>query len=499
MYSKLTRNAILSVVQTAISGIMLFLLYRYLIKLLGTPQLGLWSVILASTSVARLSDMGLTGSVVKFVAKYRALKDDYKAAEVVQTASISIGLVMGVLAFAIYPLLDDLLTLAIPPASMPVALSILPWAVFTLWLGSVAGVLQSGLDGCQRMDLRNLLMIIGNTLFFVAAVWLVPRHGLIGLAVGQAAQGLFLLVSSWFALRRQLTALPWFPRKWSITKFREMFSYAINFQINSVAILFFEPITKLFMSRYGGLSSAGYYEMASQLVVKLRSLLIAANQVLVPAFAELNETSPQVIKELYLKVYRMLFFIVVPYYATIVIILPLVSLLLIGHFELNFLQFGLILAIGWGLNSLISPAYFLNLGTGDLHWNTVAHVLMAVLNIILGLLLGYFYGGLGVVIGSMSSMVIASAIIILVMQKKYSIPLRNIIPSEHLTLVFMVFIVVCISIFVNVTNFIDQNNLGLCVMSLLAYTLIIGIVIWFHPYRTLLLERLRTKNLNTGT
>ena len=73
---RLISNAAVSVVQTVISGVVLFLLYRYLLDHLGTEQLGLWSVILASTSVARLSDLGLTGSVVKFVARYRALKND---------------------------------------------------------------------------------------------------------------------------------------------------------------------------------------------------------------------------------------------------------------------------------------------------------------------------------------------------------------------------------------------------------------------------------------
>ena len=269
---RLISNATVSVVQTVISGLVLFVLYRYLIDHLGSEQLGLWSVILASTSVARLSDLGLTGSVVKFVARYRALKDDAQAADVVQTAAISIALAMGALVLLLYPLLDFLLRLSIPVQSMPQALSILPWAVFSLWLGSVGGVFQSGLDGCQRMDLRNILMVAGNLLFLGAALWLVPRYGLMGLAIGQAVQGLLLMLASWVTLRRQLKSLPWLPLHWSKSKFKEMFGYAVNFQVSAIAMLLFDPATKLLMSRFGGLSSAAYYEMASQLVVKLRAL-----------------------------------------------------------------------------------------------------------------------------------------------------------------------------------------------------------------------------------
>ena len=492
MYSKITRNATVSVVQSLLSGLVLFLLYRYLINRIGTEQLGLWSVILASTSVARFSDMGLTGSVVKFVARYRALKDDEQAADAVQTAAISIALVMMVLAIGFYPFLDDVLSVSIPAKSMPQALSILPWAVLSLWFGSVGGVFQSGLDGCQRMDLRNILTISGNVLFFMAAMWLVPRYGLLGLAVGQAAQGLLLTVVSWLVLRRHLTTLPWLPMHWSKTKFKEMFGYALNFQISSIAIMFFDPITKLLMSRYGGLSSAGYYEMASQMVVKLRTLLISANQAFVPAVAELHETSPEKVRDLYLKAYRLLFFIVVPFYATILIALPLVSELWIGHSDAQFLLFGTLLAIGWGLNSMNGPAYFFNLGTGDLTWNSISHVVTAILNVLLGLLLGRMFGGVGVAISAMIALVFASWLVIYALHRNYKIPFQALIPSEHYVLLFVVSCCVTVSIWINALHVLNQRPVISGTIHVGVYLLIVGVVMWMHPYKLLLLERIIT-------
>lgn len=491
MYRNITRNATLSVAQTIVSGLILFLLYRNLIDHLGSKQLGLWSVILASTSVARISDMGLTGSVVKFVARYRALKDEKQATEVVQTAAISIALLMAVLVLMVYPLLDVVLKFAIPVESMPLALSILPWAVFSLWLGSIGGVFQSGLDGCQRMDIRNILMIVSNVMFLLAAIWLVPRYGLVGLAVGQAAQGLLLMTMSWLVLRHQLTLLPWLPIHWSKSKFKEMLGYAVNFQINSIAILFFDPVTKLLMSRYGGLSSAAYYEMASQLVVKLRALVIAANQALVPTVAELHETSPVKVRELYLKAYRLLFFVAVPLYTTILLALPMVSVLWIGHSEAQFLQFGALLTVGWGLNNLTGPAYFLNLGTGDLKWNSISHVLMAILNVLLGLMLGPVLGGLGVVISAMTALIIGSWFVIYALHKQYKIPFRNIVPSEHYWLLITVFCCIMISIWMNAAHLLNQNTIVSRAINLGVYLLVVGIAMWFHPYRVVFLVHIR--------
>lgn len=489
MHSKLTHNATVSVAQTIISGLVLFVLYRYLIDHLGAEQLGLWSVVLASTSVARLSDMGLTGSVVKFVARYHALSDDVQAADVVQTAAISIAGVMAVLCIAVYPLLDDVLALAVPEKSMAQALLILPWAVFSLWIGSVGGVFQSGLDGCQRMDIRNILIIIGNLLFLVAALWFVPHYGLVGLAIGQAMQAALLMLASWLVLRRQLKSLPWMPLFLSKAKFREMFGYAVNFQINSIAVLLFEPVVKLLMSRYGGLSSAAYYEMANQLVVKLRALLIAANQALVPTVAELHEAAPEKIRELYLKAYRILFFVTLPLYAGIFISLPMISILWIGHIENQFLLFGMLLCVGWGLNTLIAPAYFINLGTGDLKWNSIAHVLMAIINVLLGLLLGSIYGGLGVVIGAMTALVFASGFVILALHRQYQISFGVILPKQHIPLMVAVIISVIFSGWINFAQLFGSRTLFTGAISIGIFVLLMLVCVWLHPYRKNLLER----------
>lgn len=490
--SRLISNAAVSVVQTVISGVLLFLLYRYLLGHLGTEQLGLWSVILASTSVARLSELGLTGSVVKFVARYRALGDDAQAATVVQTAAISIALVMAVLGLAIYPLLDVILKLTIPAAAMPQALNILPWAVLSLWLGSVGGAFQSGLDGCQRMVIRNILMIIANLLYFAAALWLVPHHGLIGLAMGQAAQGLILMVLSWLVLRRELS-LPWVPTLWSKKIFKEIFGYAFNFQISSVAILLFDPITKLLMSKYGGLSSAAYYEVASQLVLKLRGLLISANQALVPAVAKLHETSPEKVRTLYLKAYRLVFFLAVPFYIAILIALPMMSLLLIGRSEPQFLLFGVLLIAGWGLNTLTGPAYFSNLGTGDLKWNSIIHGLIAIINILLGLMLGPIFGGLGVAIGAMAALVIASYVLIYNYHKHYKIPMRYIFPSEHYWLSIACVCSVATSFLVNDSKSSSESAVLIGALSLSIYALMIVVLMSLHPYGKLLIQMVNSR------
>lgn len=431
----LIRNATSSVAQTVISGVVLFLLYRHLLNHLGAEQLGLWSVVLASTSVARLSDLGLSGSVVKFVARYRALADNIQAGAVIQTAAISIGIGIAVLGVVAYPLLGIALKVAVPAAAMPEALSILPWAVLSLWIASVAGVFQSGLDGCHRIDLRNLLIVVTNIIYLGAASWLVPRHGLLGLAIAQACQALILLLLSWMLIRREILSLPLIPRTWSPKAFREMFRYAASFQVTAIAVFFFEPMTKLLMSKFGGLSSAAYYEMASQVVTKLRALIISATQALVPAVANLHVNAPADISELYQRTYRAVFFLAVPMFSGIAITLPSLSILWIGRLEDEFVLFGLLLCLGWCLNTLTGPAYFFNLGTGELKWNSTSHVVMAALNVILGVAMGVAFGSHGILLSAMTALVVASCILLFGFNKDHQLTLRSCFPREHFGLV----------------------------------------------------------------
>ena len=130
-------NAGVSVLQVIVSGIVLFVLYRYLILTLGIEKLGIWSVLLASVTVARVSELGLSGSVTKFVAQHIARDEKQTAGEIVETGAISVAATIAALSIIFYPVLKWLLAKFLPAGALPEALSVLPFALFSLWLTSL--------------------------------------------------------------------------------------------------------------------------------------------------------------------------------------------------------------------------------------------------------------------------------------------------------------------------------------------------------------------------
>ncbi|MGB6392039.1 MAG: hypothetical protein WBF14_06710, partial [Candidatus Acidiferrales bacterium] len=68
-------NAATTFAQVIGSAAALFLLYRVLIRAIGVERLGVWSLVLETTSVVTLANQGLSTSIVKFVAKYVAREE----------------------------------------------------------------------------------------------------------------------------------------------------------------------------------------------------------------------------------------------------------------------------------------------------------------------------------------------------------------------------------------------------------------------------------------
>lgn len=404
-------NTVMVVLQVVVSMAVLFLLYRFLVATLGVERLGIWSLLLASVTVARLSELGLGSSVTRYVARYRGKNENETAAQVVETGLLTIGLVMALL-MAGYPFFKWLLQQFVVGPSSAVAISLLPYAVVSVWLSSLFGVALAGLDGCQRIDLRCVLMLLSHVLILVLAYILVPQHGLTGLVWAQLIQNVFLLVAGWLLLRRELRGLAAVPHRWNKGLCKEMLGYGAQFQVASIAMMLYDPITKALLSRFGGLALVGYYEMASQMVTKLRALLVTGNQVLVPIVAEHDDHASPHVTSLYRDAYSVVMYLALPFYAGIIAVVPLVAVAWFGHYEHNFVVFSILIAIGWFVNTINGPAFFANLGSGRLRWNTVSHVAIGILNIALGLSLGSVLGGTGVVLGWSMALAIGSMVII---------------------------------------------------------------------------------------
>jgi O-antigen/teichoic acid export membrane protein len=482
-------NAATTFGQVTGSAATLFFLYRFLIRSIGIERLGVWSLVLATTSIVTLANAGFSTSIVKFVAKYVAREKTEDVSTLMQTALISIGFAVAVIAAGLYPVAKWLLRIILPPASLSEAIAILPFALASLWINVVAGVLQAGLAGHELITECNYVELSGSILYLISAFLFVPRHGLLGLAYSQTAVAAVCLLAAWLLLRRRIPRLPFVPRRWNRKLFGEMAGYGLHFEFITASQALREPVTKALLAKFGGLALVGFYDLASRWVVNFREMIVQTCQVLVPTVSRLQEREPDSIPLLYRESYRLIFFLAIPSFAFLVALSPLVSILWIGHFEPIFVTFVALLAAGWLVNVLSNPAYVVDLGTGTLKWVSVGCAVTAILNAGLGFVAGIYWGGTPVVAASVFSLAVGYVIVLGSYHVENRIPFVQLLPKESagIVLTSLLGTVIFLSFF-SLSK--EHLSLSLPFMAgpLAALFTMIFIPMWVHPLRKRLLR-----------
>jgi O-antigen/teichoic acid export membrane protein len=485
---QIIKNVVLSVTQFLFGGIVLFILYKFLLRKLGAELFGVWSLVISTTTFANIANLGFSGSVIKYVAQSLAKNDVEKVVNIIETSAISIGVSVGLVLLISYPVAKWLLRIIIPNSHISKALIILPYAMISLWISVIAGVFQAGLDGHQRIDLSSTVTIFRMVSYLILCLLFVPAWGLMGLAYAHIIQACMLTILSWGMLKRQLPALPAIPYRWSNKLFREMVEYGLNIQMITVSQMLYDPITKGLLVKFGGLDLAGYYEMANRMVIQLRGLIVTSVQVLVPAIADLKEKNPDSIHKVYKEAYCLVLFIALPYFSAIIAMTPVISRIWIGYYESSFVVFSILLSVGWFVNTLVTPAYFTNLGVGKLTWNTRGHIIMAVSNVIIGLLLGYISGGRGVVIAWMLSLIAGSMTILGSFHRRNKIPLSDVFPRGYLIVGLSSLAGFSISLLAYRSLSNNLSLISITAVVILTMTIIPAFPLWRHPVRKRLME-----------
>jgi O-antigen/teichoic acid export membrane protein len=481
------RNAAASVGQILVSGVALFLLFRFLLASLGPARLGVWSLVLAATSASRISDLGFAASTVKFLARELGRGDRSRAPAVIETALVASGAAVGLMVLALFPVIAWALPRFISADLLQEALQILPWSLASMWFGVLGAAAQAGLDGSLRADLRALIVTAGNVAFVGLAAVLARPYGLVGLAWAQVAQGAAVAIGSWVILRRQIPGLRAIPRRMDLTLLREMARYGASFQVVTIASMLVDPTTKFIMARFGSLDLVGYFEMAGRIVSQLRQLVVGSIQVLVPVIARLHEEARNEVGRIYLRSYALVTYLAVPFFGMIAVGVPLLSWYWNGTLVPSFVVVAELTNLGWAANTFIVPAYFANLGTGNLRWNTVTHLAIGGLNVVLGLALGVVVGGIGAVAGWTLAMILGSALLAFGFSRTNQIPLGHLLPSGS-TLPMVAAIAIAI------TGTLLASGIGpwesswqLALAALLGSGAAMTAVVWAHPERPALL------------
>ncbi|MCR8560151.1 oligosaccharide flippase family protein [Mucilaginibacter sp. BJC16-A38] len=430
-------NVITSGGQVVLIGLVYLFLYRYLLSRLGVEVLGVWSVVLSTSSLATLANFGIADSVVRFVALFIKEKDTKKMEQLVFTASLFLLGLFIVIAAIIYPCADLILKAVLPAKFIKEGLLILPYSLTCLIINSVNGVYASVLDGMQKNYIRNGIFTVSSLVLLVATYFFVPVYHLKGVAFAQVIQSVFALV---FCLLTVIYHVKYNPLKWNWSKaiFKQIFNYGMKFQFVSLAAMLNDPITKILLGRFGGMAFAGYYEMANRLLMQARGIIVSATQSLVPVMVGLNKDE---IPAFYKKIFSNVLFFSLAIMSIIIISGKLISFYWIGSYQPVFCNTLFILGLSLIFNILNGPAYFYYMADGNLNILIKTHFILGLLNLALSYCFGYFFGGYGVVCGWFLAVLLGSFYLLFTFNKMYNLKMRMLFQKQDIYFLFFLIIV----------------------------------------------------------
>jgi O-antigen/teichoic acid export membrane protein len=382
----------------------------YIVSRLGNEAYGVWVLLAALVSYIGLIDLGLGASFVKHIAEYHARDDREGINGVYSTGMVFYLVVSAVLAGLAYTLIGPVLKILAPPPDMHgAARVVLILAIPALILGNFIGVYQSVLNGLQRMDLSNKIMMLITVIHASGCVIALELGlGLVGLAMNQILSSIIGLgITAYYAYRQNPSLL--FNLRLVKDHLPRLLPYGLNMQVSNLTVLVNSQFDKLVVNRFVDVSHVTFYDIASRIPSTARSFPGLPLAALLPASSELQATRGKTeLYEFFARASKYVCVTAIPIFAALIMTADLVIEAWVGPgYEVSVLVVR-ILCIGYLLNALAGPVTPLAAGMGRSDYQRNYEAISLILNVSLSVLLINFYGFYGAACGTTIAMSVAA-------------------------------------------------------------------------------------------
>jgi O-antigen/teichoic acid export membrane protein len=434
--AKVVRNALFNGLRVVLTWPVPLLLIPFILGKVGVVGYGTWAVLLALISLTSLADVGLAGTLTKHVAEHYARRDVAALNRLISTGLMLYSLI----AFAVVVVLEAAGRLLIPvllrgsAVPQPELRVLWHYTLAIVATNLITLAFYSVVTGLQRMELSSILgsfnVLSGALLTVVFLEW---RWALRGLLIANlVATALTLLLYVWMVYR----LLPGFrlnPFRFEWADVKSIFSFSLQIYVTGIAVVIYNHIEKLYLAWFVGVVPAGWYNIASEAAWKIRNI---PGLLLTPVMAGASELHArgewEKLRELYYRSHKYVAFVSVPmavYVATVS--RRLVDLWVGPKLGIVAMPLAVLVAVNF-FNLTTGPGYYVLIGQGILRPGVYSALLGIGLNLPLSLVLIYFYGFSGAVVGTAASVIVASTFFIYLFHKKTKNPFGRLIRGAYL-------------------------------------------------------------------
>lgn len=399
-----------------------------MIARLGLDAFGVWAVTGALATYAGLLDLGISRSLARFIAVFDSRGDLRMMRESVGLGLIAVALVgalAALVAAAAAPFLSEQLGVLAEDEMRIVLLSSV--AIWTF--NGLNSVLAAVGIGKRQMVPPNVAATIGKALNFAFSLAaLAASTSLPVYALANAAASIVALVPMYLAMR-----IVWrrphlgFPSRALV---KEILSFSIKNQIGWLADLVNLQTDKIIIALLIDVRAAAVYEIASRVVVAVRSTAILTISAMIPtAAAKIVSEGKEVIGSLYRRYTLRSCSIAFPLFMVASVTAPFLLIAWLGSAPGDSELLIPFLTVAYFVNITTGVGTTIAIGAGHPGLASANSVLIAVLNIILTIALVPFLGLWGVVLGTFLAVIAGSIAFNIRFLRMFGIPGRDLLAA----------------------------------------------------------------------
>lgn len=253
-----------------------FFLTPYIISGLGLAVYGIWSLVNTLIGYFGLIDMGIRGSVGRYINYYLARHDDRKVGEVASTSLVFLT-AMSVLVVGIaYGVGQNFAALfpKTPPELRAEVAFLLPIMALNLWLAFVIAIFRNVLGALDRYDIATGINLAALAVRTIGVILVLRNgHGIEGLALVSLGTNWFIAIGMVIAVTRRYPAFEVSLALANRERFTEIWKFGLTAFVTRSASQFVYESGQVVVMHFLGPAAVGVYSVATMLIQNARGLI----------------------------------------------------------------------------------------------------------------------------------------------------------------------------------------------------------------------------------
>jgi O-antigen/teichoic acid export membrane protein len=445
---KIKRGISYLVLEKGVTGCITVVLLPLIIRAVGIDTFGLWGILLGLFGYFLCFDVGVTVSIERYIAFYKARNDTAKLQEIFSTAFTYLLLICIILFLLIFFGGRLILSSIIHDTSVTTNLLLLcyPGIAANMLLFAFISIPR----GFQLFNLSSKIQITGKVIFALSVLLLLHyRPTITSLIIAFNLQSCTQLLLYVYISKKVAPYLKILRVGLSAAMLKTLINFGYKIQISFLSSLVTLHFDKMLLSYFFGLRYVGYYEAATRIVYAIRDIPMFLISVVMPRVSELaSRNNMPEIRKLYLTIIRQLALFSFFLMAVLLSLGTTVIELLIKESANPFTYLVyIVLTVSCFWHVISAGALYTARGIGKSSVDLVSSVTSLLLNVVFSLILLRLFSYNGVVFGTAIAMIISPLVCYYLVNQAFSLPMAPFFSTSFKNQLIYSFVISCIIFF----------------------------------------------------